>query len=117
MRITTYNLRYDSMPDNISVQQSLASLPDPLVQPQYLAKSGEQPWSTRRLKVAEHLLHADVVMASGSHYSSVLHHVSNSIPSCPGFQEALVRQVKDLAQLLGDDWAWVCLDLYGDMAG
>lgn len=24
-----------------------------------------------------------------------------------GFQEALVRQVTDLAELLGDDWAWV----------
>jgi len=87
MRISTYNLRYDSMPDNITVQQTLASLPDPLVQPQYLGKLGEQPWSTRRIKVAAHLLHAGVVMAS--------------------FQEALVRQVMDLAQLLGDDWAWI----------
>lgn len=24
-----------------------------------------------------------------------------------GFQEALVRQVTDLAELFGDDWAWV----------
>ena len=24
-----------------------------------------------------------------------------------GFQEALVRQVNDLAELLGNDWAWV----------
>ena len=24
-----------------------------------------------------------------------------------GFQEALLRQVQDLAELLGDDWAWV----------
>lgn len=110
MRITTYNLRYDSIPDNISVQQSLASLPDPLVQPHYLAKSGEQPWSARRLKVAEHLLHAGVVMASGSYSSSVPHHLSNSIQFFLGFQEALVRQVNDLAQLLGDDWAWVRVD-------
>ena len=30
MRIATYNLRYDSQPDSISVQQSLENLPDPL---------------------------------------------------------------------------------------
>ncbi|KAI0696360.1 mannose-6-phosphatase [Cytidiella melzeri] len=87
MRISTYNLRYDSMPDNITVQQSLASLRDPTVAPTYLGLEGEQPWSTRRIKVAQHLLHAGVVMAS--------------------FQEALVRQVNDLAELLGDDWAWI----------
>lgn len=27
--------------------------------------------------------------------------------STQGFQEALIRQVRDLAELLGDDWAWV----------
>ncbi|KAI0340288.1 hypothetical protein BDW22DRAFT_1334331 [Trametopsis cervina] len=87
MRISTYNLRYDSQPDNITVQQTLANLPDPLVAPQYLANTGEHPWSTRRIKVAEHLLHSGVVMAD--------------------FQEALVRQVDDLAELLGSDWAWI----------
>jgi hypothetical protein len=65
MRISTYNLRFDSMPDNITVQQSLANLPDPLVAPAFLGLKGEQPWSTRRIKVAEHLLHSGVVMASG----------------------------------------------------
>lgn len=64
IRISTYNLRYDSQPDAITVQQSLASLSDPLAPVSYLAKKGEQPWSTRRIKVAEHLLHAGVVMAS-----------------------------------------------------
>ncbi len=64
MRISTYNLRYDSMPDSITVQETLASLPDPLVVPQYLGKSGEQPWSTRRIKVAQHLLTEGGVMAS-----------------------------------------------------
>ncbi|PSR74723.1 hypothetical protein PHLCEN_2v9602 [Hermanssonia centrifuga] len=87
MRISTYNLRYDSMPDSITVQETLASLPDPLVVPQYLGKSGEQPWSTRRIKVAQHLLTEGGVMAS--------------------FQEGLVRQVNDLQQLLGDDWSWI----------
>ncbi|OJT03677.1 hypothetical protein TRAPUB_5705 [Trametes pubescens] len=87
MRVATYNLRFDSMPDNITVQQSLASLPDPLQQITYYGKTGEQPWSARRIKVFEHLESAGVVLA--------------------GFQEALVRQVTDLAELLGDGWGWV----------
>ncbi|KAJ7741030.1 Endonuclease/exonuclease/phosphatase [Mycena metata] len=87
MRIVTYNLRYDAQPDNITVQESLNSLPDPLPAPGYHRKSGEQPWSVRRLRVAEQLLSEGVVIA--------------------GFQEALVRQVHDLAELFGADWDWV----------
>ncbi|KAF7350818.1 Endo/exonuclease/phosphatase domain-containing protein [Mycena sanguinolenta] len=87
MRFVTYNLRYDSRPDNITVQQSLAALPDPLVGPGYHRLHGEQPWSLRRLRVAEHLISEGIVLA--------------------GFQEALVRQVRDLAELLGEDWDWV----------
>lgn len=66
MRIATYNLRFDSMPDNITVQQSLLSLPDPLVQPAYFNQTGEQPWSSRRIKVAQHLINEGIVMASPS---------------------------------------------------
>ncbi|KAJ7839149.1 Endonuclease/exonuclease/phosphatase [Mycena olivaceomarginata] len=87
MRFVTYNLRYDSQPDSITVQQSLDNLPDPLPAPGYLRKNGEQPWSLRRLRVAEHLLGEGIVLA--------------------GFQEALVRQVRDLAELFGEDWDWV----------
>ncbi|THH12766.1 hypothetical protein EW146_g7386 [Bondarzewia mesenterica] len=86
-RLATWNLRYDSMPNNITVQQSLAALPDPLQQPAYFNLTGEQPWSTRRIKVAQRLLSEGISLA--------------------GFQEGLVRQVNDLAELLGDDWAWV----------
>ncbi|OBZ76931.1 hypothetical protein A0H81_03050 [Grifola frondosa] len=75
------------MPNNITVQQSLSSLPDPLVQPVYLGYSGEQPWSTRRIKVAQHLLAESPVLS--------------------GFEEALVRQVDDLQELLGDEWSWI----------
>lgn len=60
LRIGTYNLRYDSKPDNITVAQSLASLPDPLQAVPYLAESGEQPWSTRRLHIAEQILGENV---------------------------------------------------------
>ncbi|KAJ6512384.1 Endonuclease/exonuclease/phosphatase [Mycena vulgaris] len=87
MRFVTYNLRYDSQPDNITVQQSLDTLPDPLTAPGYLRKSGEQPWSIRRLRVAEQLLGEGIVIA--------------------GFQEALVRQVRDLAEFFGTEWDWV----------
>ncbi|KAG7441332.1 uncharacterized protein BT62DRAFT_937250 [Guyanagaster necrorhizus] len=87
LRFSTYNLRYDSMPDNITVAESIAALPDPLVQETFLALSGEQPWSARRLRVSEHILSEDTVIS--------------------GFQEALVRQVTDLAELFGDDWDWV----------
>ncbi|KAF8182507.1 Endonuclease/exonuclease/phosphatase [Mycena galopus ATCC 62051] len=94
MRFVTYNLRYDSQPDNITVQQSLNNLSDPLPSPGYFRKSGEQPWSIRRLRVAEHLLGEGAVLA--------------------GFQEALVRQVHDLAELFGDDWDWaasICIQV------
>ncbi|RDX39955.1 hypothetical protein OH76DRAFT_1413263 [Lentinus brumalis] len=87
MRIASYNLRYDSQPDSITVQQSLDSLPDPLQAPTYYGKKGEQPWSTRRVKVYQNLNNEGIVLA--------------------GFQEALVRQVTDLATLFGDGWGWV----------
>lgn len=71
MRFVTYNLRYDAKPDNITVQQSLDSLgtADPLKPPTYLALTGEQPWSLRRLRVADILLKADIVLAGAA-----LHH-------------------------------------------
>ncbi|KAI0049525.1 mannose-6-phosphatase [Auriscalpium vulgare] len=87
VRIASWNLRFDSMPDNITVQQTLAALPDPQLQPVFLGLSGEQPWSTRRIKVAERLLGEKIALA--------------------GFQEALVRQVNDLSQLLGTGFGWV----------
>ncbi|KAJ7887398.1 hypothetical protein B0H13DRAFT_2235091 [Mycena leptocephala] len=54
---------------------------------QYLRKSGEQPWSLRRRRVAKHLLGEGIMLA--------------------GLQEALVRQVHDLAALFGEDCNWV----------
>lgn len=87
VRVATYNLRFDSMPDNITVQQTLAALPDPLTAPPFLGKTGEQPWSTRRIKVWQDLMSEGVVLF--------------------GIQEGLVRQVNDLATLLGSEWAWI----------
>ncbi len=33
IRVATYNIRYDRIPDSITVQQSLANLSDPLLPP------------------------------------------------------------------------------------
>ncbi|KAJ7062649.1 Endonuclease/exonuclease/phosphatase [Mycena amicta] len=91
IHLVTYNLRYDTRPDNITVAESLASLPSTLPTPAggYLPSRSEEerPWSLRRLRVAEQVLGggADIVCV----------------------QEALVRQVRDLQELFGEDWEWV----------
>lgn len=55
--IATYNIRYDCIPDSITVQQSLVNLSDdPLRQPDYFHIKGEQPWSTRRIRLAQQIL-------------------------------------------------------------
>jgi hypothetical protein len=57
VRFMTWNLRFDSMPDNITVPESIAALPNPITQPPaFLNLSGEQPWSTRRIKVIERIV-------------------------------------------------------------
>ncbi len=71
LRISTYNLRYDSMPNNITVNQTLSSLSDPLTPPTYYGAKGEQPWSTRRVKVYQHLNQEGVILA-GAFYSMFL---------------------------------------------
>jgi len=83
----TWNLRFDSQPDNKSVRESVESLPDPLEAPLFMGKRGEQPWSLRRIHVAQEIRGTGLTLA--------------------GFQEALKRQVDDLKELLGDDWQWV----------
>ena len=62
MRVGSWNLRYDSQPDNINitVAESLAALGDPLQEPAYLQNTSERPWSTRRVRVAELLLNKGV---------------------------------------------------------
>ncbi|KAH9987192.1 Endonuclease/exonuclease/phosphatase [Russula vinacea] len=85
-RLATWNLRYDVQPDNIPVATSLAALPDPRVAPPPVPP-GEQPWSARRVRVAQRLC--------------------ASLVDLVGFQEALVRQVHDLEELLGSEFAWV----------
>ena len=69
IRLSSWNLRFDSKPDNISVKDTLASLPDPTDQPSYLNISGEQPWSTRRIRVAQRLLSERIALAGAAFLS------------------------------------------------
>jgi hypothetical protein len=71
-RIATYNLRYDSQPDNITVKESLDGLADPMNQPPYLGASGELPWSTRRIKIAQELISEGVVIAGMCNKQNIL---------------------------------------------
>ncbi|KAI0296932.1 Endonuclease/exonuclease/phosphatase [Multifurca ochricompacta] len=89
VRIATWNLRYDVLPDNIPVSASLTKLPDPRLPLPKKALRGEQPWSARRVRVAQRLLASKVDLV--------------------GFQEALIRQVDDLNELLGgsSEFGWV----------
>ena len=54
IRLTTWNLRYDSQPDNITVSNTLSNLTDPLVEPDpyYADADNEKPWSRRRVGVS-----------------------------------------------------------------
>ena len=63
MRVVTFNLRYDSKPDNLTVQDSLNALLDPLVEPKYFGTFEEKPWSTRRIRIAHELLSSGIDIA------------------------------------------------------
>lgn len=55
MRLLTWNLRFDSQTDDISVKETLESLPDPLTAPKFMGRKREQPWSSRRIRVAQEI--------------------------------------------------------------
>lgn len=64
INLASWNLRYDSQPDNIPVSETLEHLGDPLKSPDgYLRNTGERPWSQRRVPVANTLLSsgADII--------------------------------------------------------
>ena len=108
MRVVTYNLRYDALPDNLTVQDSLDALPDPLIEPKYLSIHQEHPWSTRRIRIAENLLSSNIDIAcEPSRYPAVCIWLTSWIGFYQGFQEALVRQVNDISELFGSGWEWV----------
>ncbi|KAL3425853.1 endonuclease/exonuclease/phosphatase, partial [Phlyctema vagabunda] len=86
LRFLSYNVRYDSKPDNISVRKTIQSLPQGLpVQPSpYYADVTEKPWSTRRIGIVNDILWPRVDVY--------------------GAQELLKRQVDDVQELLGAEW-------------
>ena len=64
IRLATWNLRYDTMPDNTSIEETLDRLPGKLEPPKrYSNVTKEYPWSERRIKVAKQLLSEDIVLA------------------------------------------------------
>jgi hypothetical protein len=54
----TYNFRYDSKPDNISVEQTIEGLPKglPETPSAFYTHTEEQPWSIRRIGIANDIL-------------------------------------------------------------
>lgn len=61
LHFMSYNVRYDSIPDDISVNQSLHALPKTIPSaPKYYANMTEQPWSLRRLYVANDVFFNDI---------------------------------------------------------
>ena len=109
LRVGSWNLRYDSQSNNITVAQTIASLPDPLLLPvggYFSAPTQERPWSDRRIGVKETVLRSGVevigeLLRFAERCSTLM------VVGRIGFQEALVRQVNDMQELLGQEWGWV----------
>ena len=76
IRLGTWNIRYDSMPDKITVQETIANLNDPLIEPYaYNINPNEQSellWSTRRTYVSSTLLHERVQLIGAYQSSSCI---------------------------------------------
>ncbi|KAG7796190.1 hypothetical protein KL929_003381 [Ogataea haglerorum] len=83
IRIQSWNLRYDSMPNDITVGETIAALNRtvPLdTQTKYYSNYTEQPWSTRRIGVKNEVLFNEADLFT--------------------INEGLHRQVQDLRELL-----------------
>ncbi|KAG7833055.1 hypothetical protein KL943_004503 [Ogataea angusta] len=83
IRIQSWNLRYDSMPDDITVGETIAALNSTVpidTQTTYYSNYTEQPWSTRRIGVKNEVLFNEVDLFT--------------------VNEGLHRQVEDLKELL-----------------
>lgn len=86
LRLVTLNLRFDAQPDSLPPKDSIGALPRRLPSsPDYYRLPYEAPWSTRRLLIVRELAFTD--------------------PDLILVQEALHRQVLDLAELLGSAYS------------
>lgn len=64
LRMLSFNLRFDSQPDKISVDETLNNLPDPLSQRSVFYKNpNERRWSVRRIGVANEVVFNKVDIA------------------------------------------------------
>ena len=97
LRMVTWNLRYDAKPDNVTVAESIKRMPDALEEPSYLKIRGEQPWSIRRIRVAQCLLAESPVIAGTQHYDlagicvTLLHRLPGGTPSPSQRHEGVAR--------------------------
>ncbi|KAG7887464.1 hypothetical protein KL907_003821 [Ogataea polymorpha] len=83
IRIQSWNLRYDSMPNAITVNETIAALNKTVpidTQTKYYSDDTEQPWSTRRIGIKNEVLFNKVDLFT--------------------VNEGLHRQVEDLKELL-----------------
>jgi len=70
LRIATWNIRFDSMPNDEKVSDTLDKLPDTLKGPtKYLGHTGELRWSERRVGVAQILLSQNVDLIGSSSFA------------------------------------------------
>lgn len=62
LRLMSYNFRYDSKPDSITVQETIDALPSglPETPSTYYANTAEKPWSTRRIGITNDILFPQV---------------------------------------------------------
>ena len=101
IRIATYNIRFDSMPDDISVERSLAALPHSLISLNSPDTFHEQPWSTRRGKIVQQLIH-EVPVLVGAYITQCCRHGIDVHVSLPrGSCQAGYRPSATLGRGLG----------------
>lgn len=89
-RFLSYNIRFDSKPNNITVAETIDSLPSSIPsQPSsfYAGADTEPAWSDRRVRLANDILFNRVSFFGG--------------------QEVTIRQLDDLQELLGDEYAHI----------
>lgn len=58
---------------DVGVSKTIDSLPDPIVQPNFFNLTGEQPWSTRRIKVYDRIVSEKVQILGGHSLGIFLH--------------------------------------------
>ena len=62
LRLMTYNVRYDSQSNGITINETINSLPKglPVAPSPYYGRTGERPWSERRIGVTNDILFPNV---------------------------------------------------------